>query len=217
MNQLPAQAWPPRPGAVRIAAALAVLVVAAAGPGAAAADTVRRLASGATAPDRDVQIPALAPVEVSPNGRFLQFTDGRPFFWLADTGWEMFHRAGRDDARLYLDTRAEQGFTVIQAVALAEKGGWVRPATARSRPTRLGRDDATAGRARSADGGHGPRRQGPRREERATDGEFLGARYGGKNVFFVLGGDRESHAGGNTPEVWGALAEGIRETDTGNT
>ncbi|WP_379659906.1 DUF4038 domain-containing protein [Pseudonocardia aurantiaca] len=30
-----------------------------------------------------------------------------PFFWLADTGWEMVHRAGREDARRYLDARAQ--------------------------------------------------------------------------------------------------------------
>src|ERR1700754_355808 len=47
-----------------------------------------------------------APLEVSQNGRFLQFPGGEPFFWLADTGWEMFHRASREDAQLYLDTRA---------------------------------------------------------------------------------------------------------------
>jgi Protein of unknown function (DUF4038) len=242
-NQLPPQAGPRRPGPVHIAAALAVLVVAAAGPGAAAADTARSLAGGATAPDRDVQIPALAPVEVSPNGRFLQFTDGRPFFWLADTGWEMFHRASRDDARLYLDTRAEQGFTVIQAVALAEKGGLDVPTPAGHTPL-VGNDPARPDVRDGADNDYWDDvdymidyanrkgmyvaiwaawgsmvHDGPE-VLNATNarpyGEFLGARYGGKNVFFVLGGDRESHAGGNTPEVWSALAEGIRATDPGN-
>lgn len=57
---------------------------------------------------------------ISENRRFLMYEDGRPFFWLGDTAWELFHRLGRDDAEHYLKTRAAQGFTVIQAVALAE-------------------------------------------------------------------------------------------------
>jgi hypothetical protein len=43
-------------------------------------------------------------------------------------------------------------------------------------------------------------------------GEFLGERYGAKDVIFVLGGDRPSNTGGNTPEVWSELAAGIRAT-----
>ena len=62
-------------------------------------------------------------LRVSDNQRFLQTVDGQPFFWLADTAWELFHRASREEAIRYLDTRAAQGFTVIQAVALAEFGG----------------------------------------------------------------------------------------------
>jgi len=31
-------------------------------------------------------------VIVSPNGHYLQYEDGQPFFWLGDTAWELFHR-----------------------------------------------------------------------------------------------------------------------------
>lgn len=62
-------------------------------------------------------------LRVSDNQRFLQTVDGQPFFWLGDTAWELFHRASREEAIQYLDTRAAQGFTVVQAVALAEFGG----------------------------------------------------------------------------------------------
>ncbi|WP_406585130.1 glycoside hydrolase family 140 protein [Deinococcus aetherius] len=64
---------------------------------------------------------------VSPDGRRLQRTDGQPFLYWADTGWELFHRLNREDARQYLQTRAAQGFTVIQAVALAEMDGLTVP------------------------------------------------------------------------------------------
>jgi hypothetical protein len=65
---------------------------------------------------------AAAQFSVSDNHRFL-LKDGKPFFWLGDTGWELFHRLDREEAERYLKRRSEQGFTVIQAVVLAEMDG----------------------------------------------------------------------------------------------
>ena len=61
-------------------------------------------------------------LKVSENNRFLVHENGKPFFWLGDTSWELFHRLNREQAEIYLKRRAEQGFTVVQAVALAEFG-----------------------------------------------------------------------------------------------
>jgi hypothetical protein len=77
-----------------------------------------------SAKDNRVPLPRLA---VSENGRFLVRADGRPFFYLADTAWELFHRLDRAQSRSYLDKRAAQGYTVIQAVALAELDGPTAP------------------------------------------------------------------------------------------
>lgn len=66
---------------------------------------------------------ALPALRVSDNHRFLVTSDGQPFFWLGDTAWELFHRLNREDAISYLEKRAGQGFTVVQAVALAEFDG----------------------------------------------------------------------------------------------
>ncbi|MFO0810970.1 MAG: glycoside hydrolase family 140 protein [Gemmataceae bacterium] len=71
--------------------------------------------------------PALPKLKVSDNKRFLVTADGKPFFWLGDTAWELFHRADRADADKYLEKRAKQGFTVIQAVAIAEFDGHTVP------------------------------------------------------------------------------------------
>ena len=60
---------------------------------------------------------------VSENRRYLQTEDAKPFFWLGDTAWELFHRLNREEAIRYLDNRAANGFTVIQTVALAELDG----------------------------------------------------------------------------------------------
>jgi len=70
---------------------------------------------------------ALQPLKVGANHRFLVQADGTPFFYLADTAWELFHRTDRWQAAEYLEKRASQGFTVIQAVALAEVDGLSTP------------------------------------------------------------------------------------------
>ncbi len=66
-------------------------------------------------------------LKVSANKRFLVTADEQPFFWLGDTAWELFHRLKREEVDAYLDKRAKQGFTVIQAVAIAELDGHTAP------------------------------------------------------------------------------------------
>jgi hypothetical protein len=85
---------------------------------------------------------APARLRVSENRRFLVTDDGRPFFWLGDTAWELFHRLDRQEAVRYLDNRAERRFTVIQAVALAELDGLRVPNAYGHRPL-LNDDPAT--------------------------------------------------------------------------
>ena len=67
-----------------------------------------------------------AQFSVSSNKRYL-LKDGKPFFWLGDTGWELFHRLNKTETEKYLKRRSEQGFTVIQAVVLAEMDGLHTP------------------------------------------------------------------------------------------
>ncbi|HEY4967896.1 MAG TPA: DUF4038 domain-containing protein, partial [Puia sp.] len=68
-----------------------------------------------------------AQIRVSPNGHFLTEKSGKPFFWLGDTDWELFHRLTREETIEFLNTRQKQGFNVIQAVALAEFEGLRTP------------------------------------------------------------------------------------------
>jgi hypothetical protein len=72
-------------------------------------------------------ISAVAQIRVSDNRRYLVDQTGRPFFWLGDTDWELFHRMTREEADEFLETRRKQGFNVIQAVALAEFNGLRQP------------------------------------------------------------------------------------------
>ncbi len=62
-------------------------------------------------------------IKVSSNKHFLVTGDDQPFFWLADTAWELFHRCTLDDIALYLDNRRNKGFNVVQSVILAELDG----------------------------------------------------------------------------------------------
>src|SRR4051794_13721107 len=77
---------------------------------------------------------SLPRLQVSDNARFLVTADGRPFFWLGDTAWELFHRLTREQAEQYLRNRAERRFTIVQAVALAELDGLDEPNAYGERP-----------------------------------------------------------------------------------
>ena len=54
------------------------------------------------------------------NPHFLQHHDGTPFFWLADTGWDMMRRLNREEMKTYLENRKKKGFNVIQAMVISE-------------------------------------------------------------------------------------------------
>jgi hypothetical protein len=66
-------------------------------------------------------------LNVSENRRFLQNEDGTPFFYLADTGWELFHRLTLEEIEFYLDARKAQGFNVVQVVLISEMDGLRTP------------------------------------------------------------------------------------------
>jgi len=66
-------------------------------------------------------------LQVTRDGHYLQYEDGTPFFWLGDTGWELFHRLKKEEIENYLENRKLKGFNVIQAVILAEFDGLRKP------------------------------------------------------------------------------------------
>jgi hypothetical protein len=57
-------------------------------------------------------------LRVSSNGRYLVRADGSPFFYMADTAWQMPAKLNRAEVDQYLQARAAQGFNVVQVVAL---------------------------------------------------------------------------------------------------
>jgi hypothetical protein len=61
-------------------------------------------------------------VRVSEDRRYLAWSDGEPFFWLADTAWNGVLRATEENWETYLARRREQAFTVVQFVSTQWRG-----------------------------------------------------------------------------------------------
>ena len=60
----------------------------------------------------------LSRLEISDNNRYFVQANGKPFFWLGDTGWLMFNRLDREEIKHYIEDRKSKGFNVIQAMVL---------------------------------------------------------------------------------------------------
>lgn len=57
-------------------------------------------------------------LKVAENGRFLEYEDGSPFFWIGDTGWLLFSKLNTSEAEKYLEDRRKKGFNVIQVMVI---------------------------------------------------------------------------------------------------
>jgi len=185
-------------------------------------------------------LPAASPrLRVSDNHRYLVSEEGQPFFYLADTAWELFHRLNREDSERYLSDRAKKGFTVIQAVVLAEFDGLTEPNAYGQRPLKdsdplqpneeyFRHVDWVVQKANSLGlyvgllptwgdkwnkkWGAGPEIFTPQNAE--TYGEWIGRRYKDGGVIWILGGDRPVE-NDTQKEVIRAMARGLRRGDGG--
>src|SRR6476659_10089091 len=84
-------------------------------------------------------------IRVSANGRYFVDGEGKPFYFLADTQWELFRRYSLDDAKLILENRKAKGFTVVM-VMLTGVGPGTEPNLAGERPW-INNDPASPNRA----------------------------------------------------------------------
>ncbi len=177
-------------------------------------------------------------LKVSSNKRCLVTSNGHPFFYLGDTAWELFHRLSPADVEFYLTTRAQQGFNVIQAVALAEHDFQTpnyhgdlplknndpeQPVESYFRNV----DDVvnrintlgmvvgflpTWGDKWNKKWGVGPEIFTVQNAERY--GRYLGSRYREANLIWILGGDRAVESD-NQRAILDALAKGLAAGDRG--
>jgi hypothetical protein len=174
-------------------------------------------------------------LKVTENHRYLQYDDGKPFFYLGDTAWELFHRLNREEATLYLTNRAGKGFTVIQAVVLAQAGGLTVPNAYGDLPLMNG-DPTRPNQAyfRHVDfivnkaeelglyigmlpswGSYWALGKATFNPTNAKQfGRFLGQRYKDKPIIWILGGDR-SITNADERAIIDAMAAGLTEGDGG--
>ncbi|TIA83301.1 hypothetical protein E3P94_02094 [Wallemia ichthyophaga] len=66
-------------------------------------------------------------LSISPQGHHLSRLDDTPFFWQADTAWELAARQNATDVDAYLSNRASKGFNVVQIVAVADLNETTHP------------------------------------------------------------------------------------------
>jgi hypothetical protein len=180
----------------------------------------------------------LPELRVAGDHRHLETTDGKPFFLLGDTAWELFHRLTPEETMAYLDKRAAQGFNTVLAVALAEyefdkpnaqgEMSLENNDPAKPREAYFQHVDRVVSEAAkrglytgllptwgdkwNKKWGRGPEIFTP--ENAAVFGEWLGRRYRDQPVIWVLGGDRPVESDRHQ-EIQRAMAAGLRKGDGG--
>lgn len=171
-------------------------------------------------------------LQVSANNRYLQFKNGKPFFWLGETGWLLPERLDRVEAQYYLMQCRRAGYNMVQIQVLngvpsyniygqsSNPDGWNMDAAdpkgvysywdhldyivdlAQQNGIYIGMVPIWGGLVKD---GH------MNVEEAKTYGRFLAERYKNcPNIIWIIGGDIQ---GDIRPEVWDALATTIKGLD----
>ena len=172
-------------------------------------------------------------LSVTSCGRFLTRDGKRPFLLLADTAWELAHRLNLEEVERYAATRSSQGFNAVLFCLLAEMDGLRVPNRYGEVP--FENEDPqrpNEGYFRYVDlildvfAKHGliagilptwgdkwnrVAGAGPEVFDVANArayGTWLGRRYSGRDLFWVLGGDRKVESDRHR-DVLGAMADGL--------
>jgi hypothetical protein len=181
------------------------------------------------------------PLKIAADKRFFQTQNGKPFFWMGDTGWLLFVKCTREEAIQYLDARQKQGFNVIQVMLLHDIGNAKNIYGSRafenadvSKPnTTAGKNFAVAGEYDYWDHvdfiideaakrgiymalvpvwGNNVKSGKINLQQAAAYGKFLGERYKNKkNIIWINGGDIMPDAA--TLPIWNKLGATIKAYD----
>lgn len=169
-------------------------------------------------------------LKVSKNQRYLVDQQERPFFWLADTAWELFQRLDKAETDRYFQNRVQKGFTVVQAAIVTPLSNWENPN--RQGASAFEGDIRSPNEAYFAHVDHVIKEaeqmglvmalspawgNASSTQLQLSDGDnayqyglYLGTRYRDQdNIIWVLGGDTDPQAGF---AMWRDLAQGLEES-----
>lgn len=169
---------------------------------------------------------------VSSNNRYLQFENGRPFFWLGDTGWLVLQHLDRSEVEYYFNKCRRAGYNMVQIQVMdavpsyniygqqSLPYGWdfskADPEGVYSYWDHL---DYIVRKAEQngiyigmvAIWGSQVQAGNINAEQAKAYGKFLAERYkNNPNIIWIIGGDIQ---GNIHPEVWDALATSIKSID----
>jgi len=177
---------------------------------------------------------ALPLIKIAAGKRFFQTSDGKPFFWLGDTGWLLFTKCNKDEVLHYLDTRRQQGFNVVQVMVLHS----LAAVNVYGDSALLNKNIATPDTANNPEHNYWNNidfviaEAGKRgiyiglvplwgsnikdgkiaATQAAVYAKFLAQRYSRyNNIIWINGGDIK---GGDAPEVWNTIGSTIKKYDT---
>ena len=169
---------------------------------------------------------------VSSNNRYLQFENGKPFFWLGDTGWLVPQHLDRSEVEYYFNKCRRAGYNMVQIQVMdavpsyniygqqSLPYGWdfskADPEGVYSYWDHL---DYIVRKAEQngiyigmvAIWGSQVQAGNIHAEQAKAYGKFLAERYkNNPNIIWIIGGDIQ---GNIHPEVWDALATSIKSID----
>ena len=169
---------------------------------------------------------------ISSNNRYLQFENGRPFFWLGDTGWLVPQHLDRAEVEYYFNKCRRAGYNMVQIQVMdavpsyniygqqSLPYGWdftkADPEGVYSYWDHL---DYIVRKAEQngiyigmvAIWGSQVQAGNINAEQAKAYGKFLAERYkNSPNIILIMGGDIQ---GDIHPEVWNALATSIKSID----
>lgn len=169
---------------------------------------------------------------ISSNNRYLQFENGRPFFWLGDTGWLVPQHLDRAEVEYYFNKCRRAGYNMVQIQVMdavpsyniygqqSLPYGWdftkADPEGVYSYWDHL---DYIIRKAEQngiyigmvAIWGSQVQAGNINAEQAKAYGKFLAERYkNSPNIIWIMGGDIQ---GDIHPEVWNALATSIKSID----
>ena len=169
---------------------------------------------------------------VSSNNRYIQFENGKPFFWLGDTGWLVPQHLDRSEVEYYFNKCRRAGYNMVQIQVMdavpsyniygqqSLPYGWdFTKADPEGEYSYWDHLDYIVRKAEQngiyigmvAIWGSQVQSGNINAEQAKAYGKFLAERYkNNPNIIWIMGGDIQ---GDIHPEVWNALATSIKSID----